>query len=170
MELDELLRDIEPDWLSHASSAIAAIIRQNPAESFYAAAFWLFYCDYRWLAPPALAVNCESAVVSLEGEQTRETRWRPSEWRWSVLDKAIDEMKPRYLELSAKLAGATPAVWEQAVDANYAMLDRVCAAIMRRATSSTAEFSGLKVRSDFIVYVEDDELTRAPALVRDAFR
>jgi hypothetical protein len=57
---EHFLQEIESQWPAHIRHGLAELIRRNPDEQFYAAAFWLFYCDYTVIAPPTFGANTES--------------------------------------------------------------------------------------------------------------
>lgn len=148
---------IEHTWLQEAKSAIADIIRETPTETFYAAAFWLFYCDYHQILTPALAVNAESYVVTHDGDEPWDTRWVPAEWHWPVLDRACDALKPTYAELSATMDNATETEWKNLLAAH----DQLIASVARRLTAEihegVREFADVNVPQRFLVAAIDDQ-------------
>ncbi len=148
------LDEIEQGWLSAGPRAIGAVIRAHPTESFYAAAFHLFYSDYSQILAPALAINAESFVTSCDVKDSASTtQWAPPDWRWPVLDDACDAMKPLYARLTDAMTDASKSDWDELVDVHDEMMARVCRKLTAQAQESTGDFQDLNLPDDFLVAV-----------------
>lgn len=150
----QLLREIELQWPAHIRRALAELIRRHPGEQFYAAAFWIFYCDYTKISPPTFGMNAESM---LEDEAVDETsnRWQPAEWYWDVLQPVNDGMEPFYQQLSEAMAGASEAEWQAVIAANEELIGRVARLVTTAVRSRSGEFSDLALPDDFLVFAVD---------------
>jgi len=152
------LDQIEAAWLLESSRAIAEVVRSNSAESFYCAAFWLFYCDYSQILTPALGMHSESFVTFHEDDGCRwSDRWVPAEWHWPVLDRACDPMKPAYARLSKSMEGASRAEWESLIDAHDQMIARVARSLTAMSEGGTTEFVDIPIAKYFMVAAIDDQ-------------
>lgn len=151
----ETLDDIEKQWLEVAASAIADVVNAHPQEQFYAAAFHLFSATDETILSPALAANIESAVVFYNEKDgsTLSTRWEPPEWKWDVLDRAADAMKPFYSRLSNRIEGASDSQWETVINMHDYMMARVARRLTADARGGKGKFHGLSLSSDFVVAV-----------------
>jgi hypothetical protein len=79
---------IEKAWVNAITRAIVSITTKNPDECFYAGAFWLLYGDYSSILVPVFGMNSENTDPSI--------RWHPPNWRWDIINDAVDEVKPLY--------------------------------------------------------------------------
>lgn len=153
-----LLDEIKKEWLFRGSRAIREIILEHPSESFYAAAFHLFYSDYRQILAPALAINAES-FIEIHNDQgsTWTTRWAPPEWNWPVLDDACNAMKPVYSKLSEAMVDAKESDWDDLIRLH----DQVMADVSKKLTieihDNQSESPGLNLPNDFVVVVLDGQ-------------
>lgn len=153
-----MLDEIEAAWLREAPVAIRSLVDANTHESFYAAAFWLLYCDEVSLLAPALAVNTESAIVTHnDNDEPWSTRWVPAEWRWPVLDLACDAVKPLYERLSGDMSGASSAEWDALMTAHDQMLARVARGITRALHEPDNQIGISRIPAQFVVAVIDDQ-------------
>lgn len=153
-----MLDQIETAWLRVAAAAITRVVRANATETFYAAAFWLFYCDYTTMGAPALAMNAESAIALHQtNDDAWSTRWAPAEWRWPVLDEACDAMQPHYTRLSDAMAAAPHSAWDELITAHDRMIARVAKALSGQLHSRTGELGHSKLPPNFVVAVIDDQ-------------
>lgn len=145
------LREIAERWLEVVPRAVENLRIAHPGERFYAAAFWLLYCDYTKILVPALGASSEAHVELHEAaDPASSTRWRPAEWNWPVIDAAVDALRPSYERLSASMKQRSRAEWDQIVGAHEQMLARVARELTRRLRGSTP---GL---AHFVVVVLED--------------
>jgi hypothetical protein len=150
----QLLQEIESEWPAHIRHGLTELIRRNPHEQFYAAAFWIFYCDYTKITPPTFGVNAESM---LEDEAVDETsnRWQPAEWYWDVLQSVSDGMAPFYQRLSEAMAGASDAEWQAVIAANEELIGRVARLVTKAVRSRSGDFRDLALPDNFVVFAVD---------------
>jgi hypothetical protein len=76
--------NLERAWIGSITDAIIATAEANPEKPLYAGAFWLLYGDHSSLLIPAFGLNSESSDP--------ESRWHPPDWRWSVVDSALEPL------------------------------------------------------------------------------
>ena len=151
------LPDIEKAWLEHAATAICQIIADHPNESFYAGAFWHFYCDYTAILPPALALNAESHVVTHDDGEAWSKKWVPAEWQWPVLDKACDPLKPVYANLSDSMTTASDSEWDALIQAHDQLIANVSRVLTSQIHSKAGPFREIPFRNTFLVAAIDDQ-------------
>ena len=136
MRYDDALREVESFWSTLLPSVIERHVALHADEQIYAAAFWLFYLDFRVIYAPAFAFNAESAVRQKGDERCSwSTRWVPAEWKWSVVNEVAEASKAIYSTLSEAMTGATDAEWKALEVAH----DRVIARVARRLNETAGE-------------------------------
>ena len=145
-----LLEEIESQWPTHIRRGFTELIRSHPNEVFYAAAFWMFYCDYTVIAAPTFGVNAESKVTD-----SPDDRWAPAEWGWDVVQSVQDGMEPFYEQLSSALAGAPDAEWEAVMAANEKLIGRVAQLVTEWVKNRSGEFADFPLPKDFLVFAGD---------------
>jgi hypothetical protein len=103
-------KEIEGGWFQSAADAIVATVASNPTERFYAGAFSPLYGDYSSILVPGFGLNSES--------WSRDVRWHPPDWHWSIIDEAHERVRPLYQALLAlDVDGSTYEVlWERHID------------------------------------------------------
>lgn len=149
--VDNLLAEIETRWEQLAAQAIAAKISESPDEEYYAAGFWLLYCDYTVISPPPLAMNSEEHLAE-SPEDAEYHRWAPPEWKFDVLDET-EQMRSSYAPLDGDHGVA---VWERIIDLHQQALARVCRRLTRTARSRSGPFQGLAVSPKFVVGIFEE--------------
>ncbi len=148
------LEEIREAWLSVSSRALRHVIRSHPSESFYAAAFHLFYADCQQILPPALAINAESFVTIHEDHgSTWTTRWAPPEWNWDVLDEVSDELKPIYTRLTIAMSDATDEDWDCLIRAHDEVMAQVSLILTERMHMVANKLNELQLPDHFVVAV-----------------
>lgn len=146
-----LLQEIESEWPTCIHRGLAELVGFHPDERFYAAAFWLFYCDYTVVAPPTFGANAESVLESqAAGEPSN--RWQPGEWRWDVIQTVYDEMEPLYQRLSETLVGASEAEWQAVITEHEELIGRVARRVTAAVRTRSAEFCELALPHNFLVF------------------
>ena len=152
------LASIEQQWLVVVPPALDEVFRTNPAETFHAGAFWLFYADYTEILVPAFGIGAESDVrVELTGGALLSTRWSPAEWKRSVVDAACEPMKPLYSALSTRLAGASEAAWEEMLLAHDSVVARVARELTALIRGRWRAVNG-PVSPNFVIAMLDERL------------
>jgi hypothetical protein len=153
-----ILARLESLWFDVAGKAIADIVQCNPDDIVYAAAFHLFYADGTQILAPALAANTEAHFASAarggsDAPPHVSLRWRPPEWRWDVVDEAVEPLRDLYGQLSGILRNLSD---EDAAEL-YAAHDRVMCGVARRLTVQArarhGAFSRVEVVPYFVVLV-----------------
>ncbi|WP_169813463.1 DUF4303 domain-containing protein [Nocardia vaccinii] len=140
----------EAAWCDSGCHSLADLAAAHPGERLYAAAFHLFYSDGSQILPPALAANTEAAVHQNNGYSTR---FVPPEWRWDVLDAAVDPMRLWYQRLSEEfLTVSTDAARYAAGEALEAAHDRAMTRVCK-AMTATARRGGIhdSLPANFVV-------------------
>ncbi len=153
-----MLDEIETAWLREAPAAINCVVQANSTETFYAASFWLFYCDCTTMGVPALAMNAESAIVTHQTQNDAwNTRWVPAEWRWPVLDEACDAMKPLYMKLSDAMADASHSAWNELIASHDRMIAHVAKTMTHHVHNRHDQFAHARLPACFVVAAIDDQ-------------
>lgn len=157
-----LLQEIEAQWFETAAEAILTQVSAHSQEQFYAAAFWLFYGDYRMFGTPLLALNTESWIAAMDPETGIDLRWHPPDWQYSHVDSAYQAMEPYYMKLSDHLAGRGEVYWEIVSAEHQAGVARVCRRLTHEIRSRSGVFAEIRVPDYFVVGIfetrEDDPL------------
>jgi len=150
-----LLNEIRQAWISESLKAMRVVLATHQTESFYAAAFWLFYSDYSKILPPALGINAEPFVVTYDDTDSPwNTRWVPAEWHWPVLDDACDALKPAYRRLSDEMENASRADWDRLLIEH----DTMIASVSRELTAAIhTGRGGVCLPGVFVVAALDDQ-------------
>jgi len=166
---EEPLKRIEEEWDRVAPGLIAAQLKAHPTKQFYAAAFWLFYCDYTMLGCPCLAMDSEENFASAEPKYDR---WTPPNWKFDVVDTP-DALSDMYDLFEGE---HDDDVWEEIMEGHKQAIARVCLSVTAKARRGVDEFEGLPMHPRFVVgifeereggeeYVRLAELSVAPEII-----
>lgn len=158
--------EFEQAGIDAIALAIAKVQGNFPREELYAGAFWLLYGDYNSLHVPAFGLNGEAhATMTDKSGRVIDIRWHPPDWKWCVVDEAVERMRPLYrpfLDLDI-----SPEDFEELWESHAAMLARVCRMTTDFARTWSGMFADLSLPSGFLVGIIDwaqgDEL---PELLR----
>lgn len=137
--------EIEQEWSDAATEAIVSTTTSNPAERFYAGAFWMLYGDRSSLHVPVFGLNSESSPADI--------RWHPPDWRWSIIDAAHERVRPLYEPLlTLRVDEATfDALWDRHVD----MLAGVSRRLTHAVRSGTLNVDPASFSDHFFVGIID---------------
>jgi hypothetical protein len=153
-EQQTLLHQIELQWPVQIRGAIGDLIHRNPGEQFYAAAFWMFYCDHIVIHPPTFGMNAESVLEEEDPDQAS-NRWNPAEWRWNVVDAVHTGMLPIYLQLSRSMHGQLNAAWQALISAHENLIGRVTRSVTQAIRNRTGDFRDLILPEKFLIFAVD---------------
>lgn len=146
--------ELEREWLEVIALACSEVRSKSPQEELYAGAFWLLYGDYRSILVPAFALNSEahSTLTRADG-QAIDVRWDPPEWKWCVVDEAVEHMRPLYQQLAELDISSED--FEVLWDSHASMLAKVCRTTTACARARSGKFSNIDMPPRFLVGIID---------------
>lgn len=146
--------EFEREWLEVIALACSEIQRNFPQEELYAGAFWLLHGDYTSLLVPAFALNSEThATLTVERGQEIDVRWDPPDWKWSVVDEAVERMRPLYEQFLQ--LDVSSAEFDELWESHTAMLARVCRSTTACARARSGKYADTSISPRFLVGIID---------------
>lgn len=152
-DVENLISAIESQWEEVAAKTIAQIMAAFPDDQFYAAGFWLFYCDYTVIHPPCFGANTEASLAE-SGEDAKYHRWTPPNWRFDTIGGLSDKMMPLYEPLCEEHEDD---VWQKIMEDHKQSIARVCRRVTQQARSGAGPFAEVAVPANFVVGIFEEQ-------------